>query len=699
MASRCLIVKMQRKTASEKTERYSATKDYQEFDVLCRKAARWAQDNLAAIRDAAPETPDIDNRSLDNYEPLFKIAHVIGGEWPSLIREAAVKMLGADSPVELSRSIELLKDIKTIFDADSKTGTGECKIASAGLVKALVEKEDRPWGEYNRGKPISQNQMARLLKDFFIYSRHIRQGDKTMKGYFQGQFDGAFERYLPDQPETPTDRLDSDSQPKQRNSVNENEGLGQNPQPKHNVTVSVAGIELSVEDQRQCFGVSVENSETVSPDTISAVLPQALDRFREVWAADFEFHCPDGDNPKPHCVVALELRTGRTIRLLREDFPAEPPHGIGSDSLVLLYAGASDLRCHISAGWPLPGNYIDLCVESKLCFNSPGPDRGSPSLISVLDRFGIKHIDSTVKKKEQKRYNKPELSDDDRRDILPYCEVDVVVLPELFMRLLPDMNIDAALLRGEFVKQMAIVEARGIPIAVPEYEKIAANRKQIRLDLIAQSPVGPEVYEKGSFSFKKFGAWLERNEIDGWERTAKSGRHAMTEDYLDEVAAAVPAVRPLLDLVLSLKDFKKCPFGVGIDGRTHADQIPFGAISGRNTPSGFVLTAAKFWRWVVCAPKGSVLIYADFRNEEFACAAYLSGDPNMISGYELPDVYQCVADQLGVSRKNAKVAMLATQYGAGPRRLENSLGVPYVEAERIFRYHKQTYSRQMGQPL
>jgi DNA polymerase-1 len=67
----------------------------------------------------------------------------------------------------------------------------------------------------------------------------------------------------------------------------------------------------------------------------------------------------------------------------------------------------------------------------------------------------------------------------------------------------------------------------------------------------------------------------------------------------------------------------------------------------------------------------------------------------MIAGYELPDVYQSVAEQLGVSRKIAKVAMLAIQYGAGPRRLERS-GIPRADAERIFQFHKDTYSTYWG---
>src|SRR4030095_13822049 len=120
----------------------------------------------------------------------------------------------------------------------------------------------------------------------------------------------------------------------------------------------------------------------------------------------------------------------------------------------------------------LPVNYIDLGAETKLRFNSPGPDRRFPGLIETLDRFGIPHIDPVEKKKSQKRYNKPALDDYDQYDILPYCQTDVDPLPELFSRLLPDMNVEQALERGEFVKQMAIVEARGIPISAPDYDRI-----------------------------------------------------------------------------------------------------------------------------------------------------------------------------------------------------------------------------------
>ena len=43
-----------------------------------------------------------------------------------------------------------------------------------------------------------------------------------------------------------------------------------------------------------------------------------LDAFREVWAVDFEFVAPPGERPTPVCLVARELKSGRTIRLWRD---------------------------------------------------------------------------------------------------------------------------------------------------------------------------------------------------------------------------------------------------------------------------------------------------------------------------------------------------------------------------------------------
>ena len=42
--------------------------------------------------------------------------------------------------------------------------------------------------------------------------------------------------------------------------------------------------------------------------------------FREVWAVDFEFIADPGEHPRPVCLVAWELRSGRKLKLWRDCF-------------------------------------------------------------------------------------------------------------------------------------------------------------------------------------------------------------------------------------------------------------------------------------------------------------------------------------------------------------------------------------------
>src|SRR5437879_4908599 len=64
-----------------------------------------------------------------------------------------------------------------------------------------------------------------------------------------------------------------------------------------------------------------------------------LDRlpFNEIWAVDFEFGADPGENPQPVCLVAWELRTGRKLRLWRDEFGTAPPYPTGADVLFVAY--------------------------------------------------------------------------------------------------------------------------------------------------------------------------------------------------------------------------------------------------------------------------------------------------------------------------------------------------------------------------
>ena len=92
-----------------------------------------------------------------------------------------------------------------------------------------------------------------------------------------------------------------------------------------------------------------------------------LRRFGEIWAVDFEFTEPPGERPKPICLVAWELHSGKRLRLWEDELRrlSSPPYRTGSDVLFVAYYASAEMKCHLALGWPMPENVIDLYTEFR----------------------------------------------------------------------------------------------------------------------------------------------------------------------------------------------------------------------------------------------------------------------------------------------------------------------------------------------
>jgi putative DNA primase/helicase len=196
VTSRSVIVQMRRKMPHETAERLRHA-DPLAFEVLRSKLARWAQDNMSAIRAARPHLPDeLDDRQQDNWEPLLAIADLIGGDWPALAMRAALKLC-APTDAGKSAGVELLTDIEDAFDSHGSTNkNGVRGIFQSVLLDALCEDEEKPWATLNRGKPMTANQLRERLKPYGIHSKQVRIGYEGKKGFELDQFKDAFRRYV-----------------------------------------------------------------------------------------------------------------------------------------------------------------------------------------------------------------------------------------------------------------------------------------------------------------------------------------------------------------------------------------------------------------------------------------------------------------------------------------------------------------------
>ena len=64
--------------------------------------------------------------------------------------------------------------------------------------------------------------------------------------------------------------------------------------------------------------------------------------FTEIWLQDFEFVSQPGERPDVVCLAACELRTGRTLRLWRDELGPQPPYRTDSSALFVNFVANAE---------------------------------------------------------------------------------------------------------------------------------------------------------------------------------------------------------------------------------------------------------------------------------------------------------------------------------------------------------------------
>jgi hypothetical protein len=187
LADRCIVVRMQRKTAAEECERLKNL----EATPLRQQCARFVLDHGEEIAGARPEAPSsLNDRAGDIWEPLLALADLAGGEWPEKARLAAAGLTG--SAQENSPIGSLLLDILMVFIREDAE-----RIHSRTLVEWLKCTGDRPWVEHLKGKEISEIWLAQQLRPYGVRPKTIWIGEIAARGYLKEDFGEVFPRYIP----------------------------------------------------------------------------------------------------------------------------------------------------------------------------------------------------------------------------------------------------------------------------------------------------------------------------------------------------------------------------------------------------------------------------------------------------------------------------------------------------------------------
>jgi hypothetical protein len=115
-----------------------------------------------------------------------------------------------------------------------------------------------------------------------------------------------------------------------------------------------------------------------------------LDQFREVLVVDTEFTAIPGERFSPVCLVAREMRSGRTHRIFQGQFGPVPPYSTGPDTLFVAFVASAELGVHHVLGWPMPKRVLDLYAEFRCHTNMvPIPVHRGQSFRRIADSVPV----------------------------------------------------------------------------------------------------------------------------------------------------------------------------------------------------------------------------------------------------------------------------------------------------------------------
>jgi hypothetical protein len=423
--------------------------------------------------------------------------------------------------------------------------------------------------------------------------------------------------------------------------------------------------------------------------------------------SEFDAKVGRGEIPGfPICICAIEIDENNNVieHRLRAPYPERPPWDRGTPFLTVGFALGAEAGSFIHAfpNYPLPSPAIDLYAEYMVIHNSEmvkaaggESKQPGPSLIQACRRYGVPTMDPVHKKRMRElAYLKTNHTPEEISDLEKYClKDDCASTSRLFFKMLPNLDLLRAPIRGAFMMEIERIRWRGKPIDMIPYQ--AAKQyapvilPKMREDL--NRKLGAEVYFAGVFKRRTMLRLMQQHNIP-IPIDPKTGNESCATKLIKGMIETYPLLKDYYEDKRMIDAIKNLKLEIGSDGRNRTWLNPFGTKTGRNNPSTNkeILGLPHPMRSFIKPGPGIAVATLDIGNEEIGIAAALSGDPVLMADYRSGDPYlQFAAAALGVvkptkqQRQIYKCCVLGRIYGMGPGTLARNLGISRAEARRI----------------
>ena len=453
-------------------------------------------------------------------------------------------------------------------------------------------------------------------------------------------------------------------------------------------------------------------------------------QFQRVLILDTEY-LSDSTGTIPEkvlCLVYKDAFTNETFRFWEYDKNNyQCPFDL-DECLIVCYSATAEVGSLLSLLHGRPNNIWDSLVETARLYKPMRSGKGELKLLSTAEKYGIKdkltqaekdhNLDLILRRNEFS--NRPfKYSVEEQKQILDYCQSDVDVLHQVFIKQVFDIenkmqlksteDFDRELWqiqnRGYAVGCVALVEKNGIPIDLNLVNKFNDNWVKVRDNLVREVNKEIDVFNEDlTFSFAKFNKLVIRNGLDlKWPRM-KSGNFTtqskILKRYMDNEEVEKFYELKKLSNMTKLTNYKPSS-----DGRTRCNLNPFGTVTSRCSPSSakFVFGASKWARNFIKPPIGSWLVYIDYKSQEPAIMGHLSGDRNKIDAYRSGDIYIHTAKLFGKvpqeatpethpeMRETFKTIDLANNFGQGPGAVAAELKCSVSHAKFLMKKYREVF--------
>jgi DNA polymerase I-like protein with 3'-5' exonuclease and polymerase domains len=404
-----------------------------------------------------------------------------------------------------------------------------------------------------------------------------------------------------------------------------------------------------------------------------------------------------GEKNIPVCSVYKELKSGDKHRLYGSKLKSLPYPA--DKTLFIAHNVNAEAHTMLSCGIKLPEFWWDTMIEDKKLYFGKVKSHG---LLAACRRYGIQTISEDLKKYFINMIlDNDNYSDDQWVKILDYCLSDVEAGEKLFLKQLEDIEtrrtndgpkqiISQALFSGASMAYTAQVEFNGIPINNKLLNTIQENFPKIKKRMIVELNKKLDVFDENqTLKYEKFYKLIERNNLLSRWPVTKTGKLKTDEDTIWTFGQENSDINDFLLAHEFINSQKLKGFIVGPDGRARNPYNMYMLKTGRTNPSTsrHPFNTPKCMRNIVRADPNKVCVNFDYKNQEIAIAAYLSGDPQLKAAVETGDPYIATAklvDAVPASatksshpkeRKIFKTMLLACLYGQGATNMSKRMNV------------------------